>query len=54
MGAEYPIKYYHMITIAVKRKLEKFNWTWNERAVRVAKPLKRQLLGGTGWRETVS
>ena len=54
-GAGYPITYYHMITISVKRKVEKFNWTWNERAVRVAKPLKRQLLGGAGRRrETVS
>src|SRR2546425_1736775 len=46
MRVEYPIAYYHMITVAVKEKLEKFNSTWNERAVRVAKPLKRQLLGG--------
>jgi len=53
MGAEYPIVYYHMITVAVKNKVEKFNATWNERAVRMAKPLKRQLLGGAGRRETV-
>jgi len=53
MGVEYPIAYYHMITVAVKEKLEKFNSTWNESAVRVAKPLKRQLLGGAGRRETV-
>jgi hypothetical protein len=53
MGAEYPITYYHMITDAVKEKLEKFNPTWNERVVRMAKPLKRQLLGGAGRRETV-
>jgi hypothetical protein len=42
-----------MITDAVKEKLEKFNPTWNERVVRMAKPLKRQLLGGAGRRETV-
>ena len=52
-GAEYPITYYHMITVAVKEKLEKFNPTWSERAVRMAKPLKRKLLGGAGRRETV-
>src|SRR5713101_8028376 len=53
MRAEYPITYYHMITVAVKRKVEKFNWTWNQRTVRTAKPLKRQLLGGAGRRESV-
>jgi len=53
MAVEYPITYYHMITVAVKKKVEKSNWTWNQRTVRTAKPLKRQLLGGAGRRETV-
>ena len=53
MAVEYPITYYHMITDAVNEKLEKFNPTGNERVVRTAKPLKRQLLGGAGRRETV-
>jgi len=53
MGAKYQILYYHMITAPVKEKVEKFNSTWNERAVRMAKPLKRQFLGGAGRCETV-